>query len=35
VVTITLAKKNGETELTLLHTGFENAEQAGMHDKAG
>jgi uncharacterized protein YndB with AHSA1/START domain len=33
VVTITLAEKNGETELTLVHTGFENAEQAGMHDK--
>jgi uncharacterized protein YndB with AHSA1/START domain len=30
-VSITLETKGDETELTLRHTGFENAEQAGMH----
>ena len=33
VVTITFEEKGDETELTLRHDGFPNAERAGMHDK--
>ena len=32
-VTIVLEEKGAETELSLRHDGFANAEQAGMHDK--
>jgi uncharacterized protein YndB with AHSA1/START domain len=33
LVTITLEAKGEETELTLLHTGFADANQAGMHEQ--
>jgi glutathione S-transferase len=33
LVTITFEPKGDETELTLRHDGFPNAERAGMHDK--
>jgi uncharacterized protein YndB with AHSA1/START domain len=33
VVTITLEERDGGTALTLTHAGFENAEQAGMHEQ--
>ena len=33
IVTITLEAVGDETELSLRHDGFANAEQAGMHDK--